>query len=123
MQPNAIASVWRLKSTGGAIVLWGRLHDISRTGMFIEIAECPWVNKSFNARLALNVPLSVECLVRRVVPGQGIGVTIAIRDRHAKKRYNALLRALEHEPELAPASESIPQIPVPLTEPDSASEG
>lgn len=107
----------------GAIVQWGRVHDVSRTGMFIEIAQCSWVNASFTARLALNVPLSVECIVRRIVPGQGIGVTIAFRERQAKKRYNALLRALEHEPELASTGEGIPQVPAPLPEPEAHGKG
>jgi hypothetical protein len=95
----------------GSKVLWGRVHDISRTGMFIEIADCPWVNACFSAHLALNAPLSVECVVRRVVPGQGIGVTITIPDRQAKKRFNALLRALRHEAMPATAKARIPQAP------------
>jgi len=107
----------------GAIVQWGRVHDVSRTGMFIEIAECPWVKPSFTAHLALNVPLSVECVVRRIVQGQRIGVTIAIRDRRAKKRYNALLRALEHESELASTDADISQVLNPLTEPETPGNG
>jgi hypothetical protein len=100
----------------GSKVLWGRVHDISRTGMFIEIAECPWVSASFTAHLALNVPLSVECVVRRVVPGQGIGVTIAISDRKAKRRFSALLRALQDEAKPATAGADIAEPPELLCE-------
>ena len=100
----------------GSKVLWGRVHDISRTGMFIEIAECPWVSASFTAHLALNTPLSVECVVRRVVPGQGIGVTIAISDRKAKRRFSALLRALQDEAKSAAAGADIAEAPEPLCE-------
>ena len=73
---------------------WGCVRDISSDGMFIEMVDCPWVNATFSARLALNTPLTVECSVRRVVPGRGIGVTIATTDKECKKRFRALLRAL-----------------------------
>jgi PilZ domain len=78
----------------GSKTLWGRVRDISREGMFIEIAEWPWVNAHFSARLALDTPLPIECVVRRIVPGDGIGVTIAFQSTEGETRYEALLRAL-----------------------------
>lgn len=97
----------------GSKVLWGRVHDISREGMFIEIAECPWVSACFSARLALNAPLPVECIVRRIVPGRGIGVTITISDKESKRRFNALLRALRGSVGPANPGVIIPHAPDP----------
>lgn len=94
--------------------LWGRVRDISREGMFIEIADCLWVNARFSARLALDTPLPVECFVRRIAPGRGIGVTIAFPNTEAKRRFNALLRALRNEADPAAAGASIPLAPEPL---------
>ena len=75
--------------------LWGRVRNLSRTGLFIELpAGVPVPEETFQARLALHKPLQVECAVRRVVPGQGIGVSIDIPDRIAELRYAALLVAL-----------------------------
>lgn len=78
--------------------LWGRIRNLSRTGLFIELpAGVPIPTDSFHARLALHKPLRVECVVRRIVPGQGIGVSIEIPDRIAALRYAALLVALSLE--------------------------
>jgi hypothetical protein len=88
----------------GSKTLWGRVRDISREGMFIEIAEWPWVNAHFSARLALDTPLPIECVVRRIVPGQGIGVTIAFQSTEGETRFEALLRALRNDVGLAAVS-------------------
>jgi PilZ domain len=87
----------------GPNTLWGRVRDISREGMFIEIAEWPWVNAHFSARLALDAPLPIECVVRRIVHGEGIGVTIAFQSTEGETRFEALLRALRIEVDPAPA--------------------
>ena len=92
----------------GSKALWGRVRDISREGMFIEIAEWPWVNAHFSARLALGAPLPMECVVRRIVPGQGIGVTIAFQTTEGEKRFEALLRALRNEVDPAAAGAQLP---------------
>jgi hypothetical protein len=55
----------------GSQVLLGRVRDISQSGMFIETADCLWLNASFTARLALDAPLPLECVVRRIEPHQG----------------------------------------------------
>jgi hypothetical protein len=74
--------------------LWGRVKDISRTGMFIEIPALDERIGRFTANLALNEPLRMECVVRRVVPGCGVGVTISFAEEEAQARYEALLVAL-----------------------------
>lgn len=70
-----------------------RVTDISRGGMFIQVPTPPREGSTFLLRLALNVPLRVTCLVRRVVPGVGVGVTFEVGTRE-KKRFDALLLAL-----------------------------
>jgi hypothetical protein len=94
----------------GSQVLRGRVRDISRTGMFIETVDCLWINACFMGRLALDAPLLVECVVRRIEPHQGIGVTIAVLDMDAKPRFDALLRALQNEADPAAAVTSFPHV-------------
>src|ERR1700722_8113826 len=74
--------------------VWGRVRDVSRNGMFIELPDQPVLNAAFSANLALNEPLRVECVVRRIVPERGVGVSITIAEEQARKRFAALLFAL-----------------------------
>ena len=74
--------------------VWGHTGNISRNGMFIELSDLPEINARFFANLALNKALRIECVVRRVVPGRGIGVSIMIPGEEARTRYEALLVAL-----------------------------
>jgi PilZ domain len=87
---------------------WGRVTEISRRGMFIQMADAPPLNSGFPARLALNTPLRLDCVVRRVVPGRGIGVTISV-PAQSKRRFEALLLALGAGTDPAAASASVPQ--------------
>ena len=73
--------------------VWSRVSDVSRNGLFIEMPDPPGVGTRFAAHLALNAPLYLNCVVRRVVPGCGIGVSIAVPEE-SKKRFDALLTAL-----------------------------
>ena len=74
--------------------VWGRVRNISREGMFIELADPPEPGAKFCANLSLNVPLRVVCLVRRTVPQYGIGVSFIIPEHVDKRRFEALLIAL-----------------------------
>jgi hypothetical protein len=62
----------------------------------------------FPANLALNEPLRVECVVRRVVARYGIGVTIVIPEEAARKRFEALLFVLSQGAGPATASQKVP---------------
>src|SRR2546425_11120571 len=62
-----------LEMEWGSAVLRGRVLDISAEGMRIEIADPLWVGARFSAVLALEPPLRMECVVRRVEPGGGEG--------------------------------------------------
>ncbi len=78
----------------GSKELRGRVCDISRYGMFIELPDPPELNAWFLGRLALNEPLRVNCVVQRIVPGRGVGVTIVIPEEEGQRRFDALLFAL-----------------------------
>jgi hypothetical protein len=78
---------------------WGRVRNISRHGMFIELPDVPVLNAEFSASLALNKPLRIECVVRRTIPGHGIGVTVSTPSKDSQIRYESLLRALAVDPE------------------------
>ncbi len=91
---------------------WGRITNISRSGMFIEITDPPDLNASFSVYLALDTPLRLDCIVRRVVPQRGIGVTLSV-PQEGKKRFAALLLALARtsEPNAASANPPAQQAP------------
>lgn len=88
--------------------VWGQVRNISRSGMFIELSVLPELNARFPANLALNKPLRIECVVRRVVPRYGIGVSITIAEEEDRTRYEALLVALSQGSGPAGASVELP---------------
>jgi hypothetical protein len=86
---------------------WARVTNISRTGMFIAMANPPELNVGFSAYLALDTPLRLDCIVRRVVPQRGIGVTLTV-PLECKQRFAALLLALAHGSNPSAASAHVP---------------
>lgn len=92
--------------------IWGRVTDVSRGGLFIEMADAPCLGAHFTANLALNTPLRVNCIVRRVVPGFGIGVELSVPEM-SRKRFQALLLALSagEDPAMTAAREPRPEQP------------
>jgi hypothetical protein len=76
---------------------WGHVTDISREGMFIEFADPLPEGTRMAVRLALNRPLRLDCVVRRVVPGRGVGVTFSVGAK-GKSRFEALLLVLRAAP-------------------------
>lgn len=48
--------------------------DISLGGMFLATNNPLWLGASFSARILLGEPMQVNCTVRRVLPGKGMGV-------------------------------------------------
>jgi hypothetical protein len=78
----------------GSALLRGRTRDISANGLFIESHDTLWVGAGFSARLALDQPLKIDCAVRRVEPGRGMGVSVTVAEQQHHQRYLDLLAAL-----------------------------
>jgi hypothetical protein len=93
---------------------WGQVVDVSRSGLFIQMDEPPARGSRFTAHLALNAPLTLNCEVKRIVPGLGVGVAIAVPEA-SKKRFEALLQALSFsaDPAATAAKANFPDAPRP----------
>lgn len=78
----------------GSARLKARTRDISMGGMFIESEDVLWVGAGFRARLIAQQPLWLECSVKRVEPGLGMGVTIAHPEEQSTAHYQELLANL-----------------------------
>ncbi len=78
----------------GSAVLRGRVRDISEAGMAVSIQDPLWIGANFSARLNLEEPLQVDCVVRRVEPAQGMGLSFVVQDVQDRARIAALLEVL-----------------------------
>jgi hypothetical protein len=78
----------------GSARLKARTRDISADGMFIEAEDVLWVGAGFRARLATESPFCLECSVKRVEPGLGMGVTVELREDRSQQHYQNLLAKL-----------------------------
>lgn len=78
----------------GSAVLRGSTRDISSNGMFIEVPDTLWVGAGFTARLHLPHPVKLDCQVKRVEPGRGMGVSVALAGSESQKVYSDLLSSL-----------------------------
>jgi len=80
----------------GSAVLRGSTRDISASGMFIEAVEPLWVGAGFTARLTLDRPVRLDCFVKRIEPGLGMGVSVAVPETESQKLYESLLSSLSN---------------------------
>jgi hypothetical protein len=78
----------------GSARLKARTRDVSAGGMFIESEDILWVGAGFRARLLVDRPVWLECSVKRVEPGLGMGVTVALPEDPDQHPYNELLARL-----------------------------
>ncbi|HEY2456110.1 MAG TPA: PilZ domain-containing protein [Candidatus Acidoferrum sp.] len=78
----------------GSARLRARTRDISENGMFIESEDLLWVGAGFRARLATERPVWLDCSVKRVEPGRGMGVSIAVSQNQPQAHYQDLLSQL-----------------------------
>ena len=78
----------------GSSVLQGTVTDIGPSGLFVELTPQLWVGARFAARLMLTPPLDLVCVVRRVEPGKGIGVTFVLPEETGEARLATLLGTL-----------------------------
>ena len=78
----------------GSAILRGNTLDISSNGMFIEVPDTLWIGAGFTARLHLPQPVKVDCQVKRVEPGRGMGVSVALAESESQQAYSDLLSSL-----------------------------
>lgn len=78
----------------GSAVLPGKTRDISANGMFIEATDTLWIGAGFTARLNLDRTVKVDCSVKRVEPGLGMGVAVELAESENQKYYQQLLDSL-----------------------------
>jgi PilZ domain len=78
----------------GSAVLHAKTRDISSNGMFIESSDHLWVGAGFTAQIGLDQPIKLDCFVKRVEPGQGMGVAVAVSEPQHQQRYQNLLVSL-----------------------------
>lgn len=82
----------------GSALLRASTLDISSNGMFIESTDPLWVGAGFTAHLVLDRPVKVDCFVKRIEPGRGMGVSVTLREEQHEKRYQDLLASLSSAP-------------------------
>jgi hypothetical protein len=80
----------------GSAVLRASTRDISTNGMFIESADPLWVGAGFTANLVLDRPVKLDCSVKRIEPGRGMGVSVRLTEMQHEQRYNDLLASLSN---------------------------
>ncbi len=78
----------------GSAVLSGKTRDISASGCFIESDDQLWVGAGFTARLNLSRPVKINCSVKRVEPGLGMGVALALAEPENQGYFQELLDSL-----------------------------
>ena len=78
----------------GSAWLKGRTRDISAGGMFIESEDVLWFGAGFRACLTSERSLWLDCSVKRVEPGYGMGVTIAHPENQSQQHFADLLSKL-----------------------------
>jgi len=86
----------------GSAVLRASTRDVSASGMFIESSDPLWVGAGFSASLQLEHSVRVDCRVRRVEPGLGMGVTVSFAQEQ-QQTYQELISKLS---QAAPGPES-----------------
>ena len=77
----------------GSTLLRAHTRDVSSSGMFIESVDPLWVGAGFVAYLKLESTVKVNCFVKRIEPGQGMGVAVSFSDRH-EEPYQRLISEL-----------------------------
>ena len=64
--------------------------------MFIESADPLWIGAGFTAHLVLDRPVKVDCSVKRIETGQGMGVAVTLSEGLHEQRYQDLLTSLSN---------------------------
>lgn len=80
----------------GSALLRASTRDISSNGMFIESADPLWIGAGFTAHIVLDKPVKVDCSVKRIEPGLGMGVAVTLAEGQHEQRYQDLLDSLSN---------------------------
>jgi hypothetical protein len=64
--------------------------------MFIESSDPLWIGAGFTAHLVLDRPVKVDCSVKRIEPGRGMGVSVTLVEQPHEQRYQDLLASLSN---------------------------
>ena len=88
---GAIAINW------GGTVLSGRVREIDSQGMFVEISNPLWIGATFYSQLMAQTPILLDCVVRWIEPGRGVGISIVPPSEEGRKRFAALIDNLSRE--------------------------
>ncbi len=94
----------RYRYEAGVEIEWGsarlsaRTRDISVSGMYLESEDVLWVGAGFRARLVADRAFWLDCSVKRVEPGRGMGVTFALPEDQSQKNFADLLSKLSSTP-------------------------
>jgi hypothetical protein len=78
----------------GSALLRGSTRDISSSGMFIQTPDTLWVGAGFTARLKLDKPVKMDCFVKRVEPGRGMGVSLTVSESQQQEDFQNFLSSL-----------------------------
>ncbi len=78
----------------GSARLKARTRDISAGGMFIEAEDVLWVGAGFRAHFGVERPFLLDCSVKRVEAGHGMGVTISLPEEQSRRHFQDLLAKL-----------------------------
>jgi len=95
-RPQRYAFRATLEIEWGSTIMRGVTRDISSNGMFIEADSPLWVGAGFTARIKLEQPVKVDCAVKRVEPGHGMGVTITPSGPESEQFFQQLIAALSN---------------------------
>jgi hypothetical protein len=88
---GAIAINW------GGTVLSGRVREIDSRGMFVEISNPLWIGATFYSQLMADTPILLDCVVRWIEPGRGMGLSFVPPSEEGRKRFAALIDTLSRE--------------------------
>jgi hypothetical protein len=87
-----------LEMEWGSAVLRGRIRNASASGMFIESDDPLWIGAGFSARVIYGRPFRLNCSVRRIEPGRGMGVAVALAEPNSRQDFHDFLEALSQTP-------------------------
>jgi hypothetical protein len=78
----------------GSKTIEARTRNISLRGMFIDMSQPLWLHAEFTVRLSLPEPIELDCVVKRVEPGRGVGVEFKDPPEAEREQLESLVAAL-----------------------------